>query len=164
MPVRGTWQSRKHWPRICPERPWPDWLDAGRFPAAYPDRVRLIDGGVETAVVEDCFDIVCSFQVAEHVSDVGAFARVNKAVLARSGTAVHRVDFGPHDWAGMGNLLRSFDSPTGSGERWDRSGARLIECVSMDCWSASRPPNSMWRSCKQYVAACRIYAWPITYC
>ena len=35
----GPWYLaiQEAWPWICPERPWPDWLDAGRFPAAYPD-------------------------------------------------------------------------------------------------------------------------------
>lgn len=89
------------WPRLYPQTPWPNWLDTSRFPDAYPERVRLIDGSVESAAAERRFDIVCSFQVAEHVTSIEAFARANAAMLARDGSAVHRIDFGPHDWMGI---------------------------------------------------------------
>jgi len=85
------------WPRHYPDLPWPQWLDAARFPEAYvPERVQALDTAVEDAPRLGQFDVVCSFQVAEHVSDLGAFAEANRALLRPGGTAVHRVDFGPH--------------------------------------------------------------------
>lgn len=79
------------------ERPWPEWLDAAQFPEAYTDRVAHLDGSVEEAETERRFDVVCSFQVGEHVNDVGRFASLTADLLAPDGIAVHRVDFGPHD-------------------------------------------------------------------
>jgi SAM-dependent methyltransferase len=102
-PVGRAWYEAiaKAWPRLYPGTAWPEWLDPSRFPDAYPDRVALIDGSVETASTRERFDIVCSFQVAEHVTSIDAFARANAELLAPGGVAIHRVDFGPHDWAGI---------------------------------------------------------------
>lgn len=85
------------WSRHYPELPWPSWLSAADFPGGYPDRVTTCDLPVEQAPDLGTFDLVCSFQVAEHVSDIEAFAEVNRRLLTDDGVAVHRVDFGPHD-------------------------------------------------------------------
>ena len=84
------------WPRIFPDLPWPHWLDASNFPEAYPDRVFPMDLPIERAEDVGRFDIVCSFQVGEHVSDIDAFARASAVMLNPGGCAVHRIDFGPH--------------------------------------------------------------------
>jgi hypothetical protein len=84
------------WPRLYPELPWPTWLDADRFPEGYPDRVISSNVPIESIADMGTFDIVCSFQVAEHVSDIREFAHSTAALLNSSGVAVHRVDFGPH--------------------------------------------------------------------
>ncbi len=84
------------WLAKYPAIPWPAWLEADRFPHGYPDRVSSLEFGVERVPDMGQFDIVCSFQVGEHVSDIAAFANVTKAMMARGGVAVDRVDFGPH--------------------------------------------------------------------
>lgn len=85
------------WPRCFPERPWPGWLDPASFPEGAGDRLSFIPGSVEQARAGRRYDLVCSFQVGEHVADVDLFARLTADLLAPGGLAVHRVDFGPHD-------------------------------------------------------------------
>jgi hypothetical protein len=51
---------------------------------------------VENAANIGKFDIVCSFQVGEHVSDISEFANSTAMLLKTRGIAVHRIDFGPH--------------------------------------------------------------------
>lgn len=87
---------QRAWPRLQ-ERPWPASLDATRFPEAYPERVTHIEGSVEQARTGRRFDLVCSFQVGEHVRDIVQFAALTARMLAPGGVAIHRVDFGPHD-------------------------------------------------------------------
>jgi SAM-dependent methyltransferase len=94
---------RDAWGRLQPGSEWPVWLDVSAFPSGYPDRIEFVQSGVETARLRDRFDIVCSFQVVEHVSDINAFARSTAELLAPGGVGLHRVDFGPHDWAGIGD-------------------------------------------------------------
>jgi hypothetical protein len=94
------------WPRLNPEHPWPSWLSADDFPEAYPDRVTAINRGIELARDAGQFDVVCSFQVGEHVTNIDAFARANAAMLRPGGAAIHRIDFGPHDcWRGYRDPL-----------------------------------------------------------
>jgi SAM-dependent methyltransferase len=87
---------QESWPRIYPELPWPGWLNSGRFPKGYPERVMTCGASVESAAGIGTFDIVCSFQVGEHVSDVAEFAYSTARLLRPGGVAVHRIDFGPH--------------------------------------------------------------------
>ncbi len=97
-PAAKAWYRgiERAWPRFH-ERPWPPWLDAANFPDAYPDRVAHLKGSVEEAQTDRRFDLVCSFQVGEHVYDVNRFASLTADLLAPHGLAIHRVDFGPHD-------------------------------------------------------------------
>ena len=87
----------KNWSRIYPETAWAEYLKAEDFPENYSDRLELIKEHIETAQTENKFDIVCSFQVGEHILDLDAFAQTNKRLLEPGGVALHRVDFGPHD-------------------------------------------------------------------
>jgi hypothetical protein len=84
------------WPAKYPGIPWPAWLEAERFPHGYPDRVESLELGVERVADIGRYDVVCSFQVGEHVSDIAAFAKATRALMMPGGIAVHRVDFGPH--------------------------------------------------------------------
>ena len=95
------------WPRIHPDLPWPAWLSARDFPEGYTSRVRVLDIPIERAKDIGRFDVVCSFQVGEHVTDIEAFARASSVMLNPGGVAVHRVDFGPH-----GGWLRFADPLT----------------------------------------------------
>ncbi len=90
-------EVEKAWPRIFPEMPWPDYLRAENFPEGYEDRVQVLPIPIEEVTAERRYDVVCSYQVGEHVSDIDSFAEMNERLLNPGGVAVHRVDFGPHD-------------------------------------------------------------------
>jgi len=74
---------------------WPD-LSPESFPEAYPT-IRTFATPVESAPALKA-DIVCSHNVAEHVSDLRSFAEANKRMLNANGIAIHVVDFGGHNW------------------------------------------------------------------
>src|ERR1035437_1247100 len=84
------------WPQTFRDWPWPDDIDWRQFPEAF-SRVRVLPGDIEALDIADRFDVVCSFQVLEHVKEIGAFARQNARLLGPGGVGVHRVHFGPHD-------------------------------------------------------------------
>jgi SAM-dependent methyltransferase len=101
-PEAKTWYKgiRDAWPRFFPNLNWPKYLETGNFPEDYPDRIDVLTGTIEEANSPKKYDLVCSYQVGEHVNDIEAFARANVDFLTPNGVAVHRVDFGPHDcWA-----------------------------------------------------------------
>lgn len=85
------------WPRFFPELKWPDYLHVEYFPEAYTDRIQVMPVSIEDAKAERLYDVVCSYQVGEHVDSIEAFAEMNARLLKPGGLAVHRVDFGPHD-------------------------------------------------------------------
>lgn len=91
-----------NWSKTYPETPWSSDVKAADFPENYADRLELIAQPIETADTENKFDIVCSFQVGEHISDIDSFVQMNRRLLEKpNGVALHRVDFGPHDsWFG----------------------------------------------------------------
>ena len=91
-------EIEKAWPDFFPETPWPDYLRAENFPEGYNERVKVWPIPIEEAeaTADRQYDVVCSFQVGEHVSDIESFAQMNARLLAQGGVAVHRVDFGPH--------------------------------------------------------------------
>jgi SAM-dependent methyltransferase len=96
----------RHWPRFFPDIAWPDGLSARGFPDNCAERVEIIAEPIERLVPKRRFDIVCSFQVGEHVSDLDVFAQMHRRLLAPDGIAVHRVDFAPHDrWEAYGDPL-----------------------------------------------------------
>ncbi len=90
-------EIEKHWPRFYPEIAWPAELRPTDFPEGCPERVEIIGQALETAEPRQKYDILCSFSVAEHLSDIQAFADVHNRVLTDGGVGLHRVDFGPHD-------------------------------------------------------------------
>lgn len=90
-----------NWTRYYPDIGWEPGIDAEKFPEDYAHLVRTIAEPIETARVSEKFDIVCSFQVGEHVSDINAFAEAHNELLGPDAIGLHRVDFGPHDvWHG----------------------------------------------------------------
>lgn len=87
-----------NWSKTYPEIVWASDIKAADFPENYAERLELIAQPIETADTENKFDIVCSFQVGEHISDIDAFVEMTKRLLEKpNGRALHRVDFGPHD-------------------------------------------------------------------
>ncbi len=105
FPGDYTGESAKHWyreiqlswDRFYPSIPWDDTLSAEDFPEEYESRVEMIRKSLEAAVTQNRFDIICSFQVGEHVTDLDAFAQIHQQLLEPGGVGIHRVDFGPHD-------------------------------------------------------------------
>jgi hypothetical protein len=92
------------WPTYFPNMSWSEWLDAAKFPDAYPDRVRVIPVGVEDIQDMPSCDLICSYLVGEHVRDLESFARISCKPLVPGGVAVHVVDFSQHyDWAYYGD-------------------------------------------------------------
>ncbi len=90
-------QIEENWQRFYPKIVWNKELDAAGFPENYTDRVEIISEPIETAETENKFDVICSFQVGEHVSDIAAFAEIHRRLLKTGGVGLHRVDFGPND-------------------------------------------------------------------
>jgi hypothetical protein len=84
------------WPEKYPGLEWPGNLDPERFPE-YAE-VRTFQVSVEDFSERGGYDVVCSFAVGEHVSDVRAFAAVNRRAIAESGAGFHVIDFGGHQW------------------------------------------------------------------
>ncbi len=106
-------EIEKNWPHRYPDIKWPAELHPADFPKGYPDRVEIIGQPLETAETGQKYDILCSFSVAEHLSDIQAFADVHNRVLTDGGVGLHRVDFGPHDcwfsYRDPGTFLRFSD-------------------------------------------------------
>jgi hypothetical protein len=94
---RGIQQT---WPRMFPRHSWPEYLKADAFPERYPERVEVLSGAVEQAATERKYDVVCSYQVGEHVIDIESFTALNARLLKPNGIGVHRIDFSAHTiWA-----------------------------------------------------------------
>jgi hypothetical protein len=145
------------WPTFFPHIRWPEWLHAGSFPEAYPDRVEAYATSVEEATLRRQFDVVCSYQVAEHVLDVNRFASLTASLLVSDGVAIHRVDFGPHDcwtryddpltflrfapwlWSAMGSN-RGYPNRVRHHELWHalQQAGLEVECVDRTFYSAER--------------------------
>ncbi|MBV9210518.1 MAG: methyltransferase domain-containing protein [Acidobacteria bacterium] len=149
-------EIEKAWPDFFPETPWPDYLKAENFPEGYPDRVKIWPIAIEEVKADRKYDVVCSYQVGEHVSDIEYFAQMNADLLAPGGVAVHRVDFGPHgcwslyqdpltflrfpDW-----LWSMMGSNRGTPNRrryhefraaWERAGLK-VEVTGLELWPES---------------------------
>lgn len=115
----GEIESR--WEKHCPNIKWNKAISAASFPDDYKEILELVGEPLETAHVANSYDIVCSFQVGEHVSDIQAFAEIHNRVLQNDGFGLHRVDFGPHgpwfEYADPGTFLRFSDAV------WNRTGS-----------------------------------------
>jgi len=106
-------EIEQNWKDYYPNISWPASLAGHGFPENALDRLELIGEPLETAQTKQKYDIICSFQVAEHLSDIDAFAEVHNRVLNDGGVGLHRVDFGPHDcwfsYRDPGTFLRFSD-------------------------------------------------------
>ena len=93
------WYSEieKNWARHYPDLTWNETITSNGFPENAMDKLELIGERLETAKTTQKYDLICSFQVGEHVTDIDAFAEVHNRVLTDGGVGLHRVDFGPHD-------------------------------------------------------------------
>ena len=85
------------WDRFYPSIDWNEKVSSDSFPENADSMLELIGQPLESAIMRQKYDIVCSFQVGEHISDIAAFAEVHNRVLNDGGIGLHRVDFGPHD-------------------------------------------------------------------
>lgn len=102
---------------------WPAHLD----PEVFPNHPSVTTKALSVEGAEDIgrYDIVCSYHVGEHVSDISAFAELTKRSLAPGGVGVHVVDFGGHQWNRFGDpfLFLKFPSLI-----WDLMGSARGEC------------------------------------
>lgn len=88
----------ENWKRFYPAEPWAENLRAENFPENYEEILELIPEEIEKAQTAKPYDVICSFQVGEHITDIDSFAEVHNRLLNQNGgIGVHRVDFGPHD-------------------------------------------------------------------
>jgi SAM-dependent methyltransferase len=102
----------RRWPAVYRDMPWPAGLSGASFPENCDGRVEVVDQPFETYRPVRRFDVVCSFQVGEHLSDIEVFAQLHGRILAPSGLAVHRVDFAPHDrWEAYPDPLTFLRTP-----------------------------------------------------
>ncbi len=90
-------EIEKNWNRFYPSVFWNKEIASDGFPENSSDKLELIGEPIETAQGDRRYDVVCSFQVGEHVSDIDAFAEIHNRMLNDGGVGLHRVDFGPHD-------------------------------------------------------------------
>jgi len=72
-----------------------DWLSSGN--------INIYKTGVEDFRPSQKFDIVCSYAVGEHVSDISSFASLNKNCISEAGVGLHCIDFGGHQWDRYGD-------------------------------------------------------------
>ncbi len=107
-------EIEKNWEKFYPNLPWDKMLAAEHFPENAKGRLELIGEPLESAQTSQKYDLICSFQVAEHLTDIDVFANIHKRVLNDGGIGLHRVDFGPHDcwfyYRDPGVFLRFSDS------------------------------------------------------
>lgn len=107
-------EIESRWNKHSPEIEWNSAISADGFPENCSEVLELVGEPLETAAVKHRYDIVCSFQVGEHISDIYAFAEIHNRVLADGGFGLHRIDFGPHgpwfEYADPGTFLRFSDS------------------------------------------------------
>lgn len=78
------------------------------------ERVRLSYQGIEQGAPVEAAeaDLILSFNVCEHLSDVRAAFTNMTALLAPQGRMIHRIDYGPHDiWAHYENPLAFLTVP-----------------------------------------------------
>lgn len=139
-------QVRADWPAD-----WPADLDPDIFPEGYPDRVRALSDSIEDTALSKRFDVVTSWQVGEHVTDIDAFCRLTASLLTPNGVAVHRVDFGPHNWAGYDDPLTFLRFPRRCGPRWDRRVVSPIGTATTNsCLRGRQRAEPRGRVCRQH--------------
>ena len=106
-------EIEKNWARFYPEIDWNSAVNSNEFPENAGSKLELIGEPLEKAKTKQKYDIVCSFQVGEHISDINAFAAIHNRILEDGGIGLHRVDFGPHDvwfwYRDPGTFLRFSD-------------------------------------------------------
>lgn len=118
--------TAREWYRLLSAN-WPDEWPADLDPDVFPDDQRVATKAVSVEGAEDIgkFDIVCSYHVGEHVSDIAAFAELTKRSLYPGGVGVHVVDFGGHQWNRFGDPFLFLKFPT---LVWDLMGSARGEC------------------------------------
>lgn len=75
----------ENWERFFPHMVWDRSIKPTDFPDEYGNRVKLVGDPVEKARIDEEFDIVCSFQVGEHISDLNSFAEMHNRLLKSAG-------------------------------------------------------------------------------
>lgn len=96
----------KSWYRLLAENwpygEWPHGLDPERF----PDHPNVHCKGISIESIDQdigTYDVVCSYAVGEHVSDIHQFAKLTRNALNPDGVGIHVIDFGGHQWNRFGD-------------------------------------------------------------
>lgn len=119
-PIARSWYRllASNWPY----GEWPAHLDPETFPGAAVSVKELSVEGVSNV---DQYDVVCSYHVGEHVSDIRAFSDLTRRALAPNGVGVHVVDFGGHQWNRFGDPFLFLKFPA---LIWNLMGSARGEC------------------------------------
>ena len=80
---------------------WPSDLDVENWLSS--ENLTIYSASAEDFSPPCEFDIVCSYAVGEHVSDVKSFAKLNKNCISKTGVGLHIIDFGGHQWDRFGD-------------------------------------------------------------
>lgn len=82
-------------------------VGGGRFPRELLDSSRVVfdNSPIETLANVGYADLIVSFNVLEHCSDVVLALRNMASVLSENGLMIHRIDYSAHD------IWRSYDNP-----------------------------------------------------
>ena len=75
---------------------WPEYLNIDDWLTS--EKVTIYKTSAEDFRPPNKFDIVCSYAVGEHISDLKSFANLNKNCIAENGIGIHCIDFSGHQW------------------------------------------------------------------
>jgi hypothetical protein len=98
-------ESSQQWYRLLKQNwKFPNWseqVDINDFLSS--GKVNIYKTSVENFNPKEKFDIVCSYAVGEHLSDIRSFAELNKKSIKNGGVGIHCIDFGGHQWDRYGD-------------------------------------------------------------
>jgi hypothetical protein len=80
---------------------WPKNLDVNNWFSS--ENITIYNKSVEDFHTNHKFDIVCSYAVGEHITDIKSFVNLNKKCIIKKGVGLHCIDFGGHQWDSYGD-------------------------------------------------------------
>jgi hypothetical protein len=80
---------------------WPNSLDVDSWLSS--EKITIYNTSAEDFRPNQQFDVVCSYAVGEHISDIKSFANLNKNCISQNGVGLHCIDFGGHQWDRYGD-------------------------------------------------------------
>lgn len=93
-------ENAKKWYKLLRENwkfgEWPNELTLDNW--IQDNNVIIHRSSVEDFEPIEKYDIVCSYAVGEHVTNIACFALLNKNCIDREGFGLHYIDFSGHQW------------------------------------------------------------------